>query len=134
MTDYRFPTRIEKIERLRSPEIKVEAAHRVRGEIQGSAASFAEYMVALVLYYLKLAFTYKYRVRGTAFTVDFRIDSGAERLALDVVNWTGGYETNRQRLRRQVIEHELGARLQVIYDTETGSFEDALEAVRRVVR
>jgi hypothetical protein len=133
MTDYRFPTRIEKIERLRSLAIEGEAAKRKRGEVQGRMASFAEFMVAMVLYYLKLTFIYNARLRGTSFGVDFLIYADGERIALDVENWTGGFETSRGRLRRQVIEHELGTRLQVIYDTETGSFEQALEAVRRVV-
>ena len=70
MTDYRFPTRIRAIERLEAPRIDVEIPEpkEERSEIAGRiAASFAEWVVALALWYLKLRFTYKKSIPKTKF-------------------------------------------------------------------
>lgn len=131
MVDYRFPDRIEKITRLRKEELEWLQAERKRGMIgERQAASFAEYTVALALWFLRMDFRYKYRILHTQYTVDFYIDNGGEWVPLDVINYTGLDPTAEQRLRTRVIEEALGVKLNVIYDTEVRTFEDAIDAVR----
>ena len=86
MTGYRFPTRIRRIEAVQAPdfEIKQEDAWQ-RGAIGGQiAGSFAEWVVALALWYLKIKFVYKYNFRGIRFVIDFYIDAGPDWIPVDV--------------------------------------------------
>jgi len=134
VTDYRFPTRIERIAQIRSPEIEIEIKPKERGEVMGITASFAEYMVALVLYYLRLRFYYKWKVPNTKYTVDFLIDMNGEWLLLDVNNFKDEYQTSTQRLRKRIIQNITNKELHMIWDTETVTFEMALSALRRLLR
>ena len=58
MTDYKFPARIKRLELIRIPDFEIEKPPRERGEIMGIMASFAEWVVALVFWYLKIEFFY----------------------------------------------------------------------------
>ena len=56
-----------------------------RGAIGGQiAGSFAEWVVALALWYLKIKFVYKYNFRGIRFVIDFYIDAGPDWIPVDV--------------------------------------------------
>ena len=134
MTDYLFPTRIDRISRIQPPEIEITEAPRERGEVMGIMASFAEYMVALVLWYLRFKFYYKWHVPETIYSVDFLIDMNGDWVLLDVTNDTHRYETSGRRLRKRVIQNVTNKELHTIWSSETITFEMALSAVRRLIR
>ncbi len=107
---------------------------RERGMIDGrQAASFAEYRVALALWFLRLEFRYKYTVLNTIYIIDFYIFNGIEWVPLEVRNYTGCPETSQDRLRIRIIEGTLSRKLNIIYDTQVQSFEMALDAIRSIL-
>jgi len=135
VTDYRFPTRIKKIERVKGPRIEYEVVEeeKERGMIGGRlAASFAEWGVALALWYLKIDFSYKYRIPLTKFQVDFYIKSGPDGVPLDVWQSEGYIDTGARIFRRKVIERVLGRHLWTVMDHEVRTFEAAITVIRRI--
>lgn len=135
-TNYHFPTRIRRIESVLSLELSITAAKDSRpGPVQGRVAgSFAEWVVALALWYLKLPFIYKYQVPGTRFVIDFYIDVGPDWLPVDVRTFWGYQQPPTRRFRALLIERMLGRPPAVIWDTQVSTFEQAVTTLRRVIR
>ena len=97
------------------------------------AGSYAEYMVARVLWHLRLEFHYQYRVLHTPYTIDFYIFNGAEWIPLDVRNDKADSTRSQDRVRARIIEHALNRELHTIYDTQARSFEMTLDAVSAIL-
>jgi predicted AAA+ superfamily ATPase len=117
------------------PEIKFKKVKPQRGLISGRVAgSFAEWMVALALWRMKLRFSYKYKVWGTRFVIDFYIDGGPSWVPVDVRQFGGFSENSVQRFRRQMIERILNRKLVIVWDFQVSTFEEAITTMRRVVR
>jgi len=138
MTDYRFPTRIEKIQgklKKRDPtDLEWEPAPKERGDINGrQVGSFAEWAVAMALWFLRLEFHYKFYIVHTPYFVDFYVNNGIEWVPVDVVNFSKVMETSEQRFRVATIERILDTGLRVIYDYEVTTFDGAVNAVRRII-
>ena len=136
MTDYRFPTRIKKIEKVRGPEIDLELMEEdlERGEIMGRyAASFAEWVVALALWYLKLKFVYKKGIRDTRYYVDFYIEASPLWVMLDVRQFSETTETSSQRFRKKIIESIMKRPLHTVWDYQVSTYEEAIHQVRKYV-
>jgi hypothetical protein len=106
-----------------------------RGAIHGQlAGSFAEYVVALALWYLKVRFIYKYQLRDTRFVIDFYIDAGPDWVPVDVRQFWGFEEDSKQRFRREMIERILKRPLEIVWNYQVSTFEEAITTMRRVVR
>ena len=135
MKSYRFPVRIKRIEAVISPEIAIRYTEdRRTGPIHGQeAGSFAEWVVALALWYLKTSFIYKYNIPNTRFVIDFYIDAGPDWVPVDVRKFWGYAETSVQRFRRRAVEQILNRTLAVIWDYQVSTFEEAITTVRRVM-
>ena len=134
MTNYRFPTRRPAASRLKGAELDWLPRERVLGMIGNHrAGSYAEYIVALVLWHLRLEFHYQYRVHPTPYTIDFYIFNGTEWVPLEVKNFSGDPKKSKDRLRYRIIENALNRDLNTIYDTQTMSFEMALDAVKAIL-
>jgi len=134
-TNYHFPTKIKRIESVQSPEIAITYMEdRVPGPVHGQiAGSFAEWVVALALWYLKLPFVYKYRLPETRFIIDFFIDAGPDWLPVDVRQFWGYEETSVQRFRAKMVERILHRPLAIIWDYQVSTFEEAVTTLRRVI-
>jgi len=134
MITYRFPKRTESSSHLKEDSLEWLPSRRERGMIAARrAGSYAEYMVARVLWHLRLEFHYQYRVLHTPYTIDFYIFNGAAWIPLDVRNYSGESTSSQDQLRVRIIENALNRELHTIYDTQTRSFEMALDAVRAIV-
>ena len=134
MTDYRFPTRIRRIEGVEGPQIDVDIPEprQERGEIAGrQAASFAEWVVALALWYLKLRFTYKKNIPKTKYTVDFYIEAAPQWVMLDVRTSAG--DNSSRRFRQKVIERVMHRPLHTLWSYEVSTYEEAIGRIRRLV-
>jgi len=134
---YRFPTRVEGVEVVRGAVVGMEPAIEaaVRGEIMGrQAASFAEWVFALALWYLKLRFVYQWPIPGTRFRVDFYVQSAPQWVLVDVRQFGQGQEGGSQRFRRKIIERKMGRPLQTVWDTDLASFEEGVNVVRKLTR
>ena len=134
MTNYRFPARRPATSRLKGADLDWLPRDRELGMIGNCrAGSYAEYMVALVLWYLNMEFHYQYRVLNTPYTIDFYIFNEAAWIPLDVRNYGGVPTRSQDRLRVRIIENALNRELNTIYDTQTKSFEMALDAVKAIL-
>ena len=134
MTEYRFPTKIEKIAGLLRTELEWLPPDRERGLIgERQASSFAEYMVAMALWFLRIEFRYKHSILHTPYYVDFYIFTGVDWIPLDVNQRTGVPLTGQDRLRVRVIEVALSMKLNLIYADQVRTFEGALDAVRAIL-
>ena len=134
--NYHFPIRIKRIQAVQAPEYYVKQAKgRERGGIHGQlAGSFAEFVVALALWFLKVRFIYKYQLRDTRFVIDFFIDAGPDWVPVDVRQFWGFEEDSKQRFRREMIERILKRPLEVVWDYQVSTFEEAITTMRRVIR
>lgn len=134
MTDFRFPKRLESNIRLKAGNLEWLAPERDRGMIgDRRAGSYAEYMVALVLWYLRLDFYYQYRILHTPYTIDFYIFNKVVWIPLDVRNYYSDSTPSLDQLRVRIIENALNRELNILYDTQTKSFEMALDALRAIL-
>jgi hypothetical protein len=134
MTGYRFPVRTGEAARFEGAELEWQPGKPERGLIgDRQAASYAEYRVAQVLWYLRLDFRYKVSVLHTPYVVDFYLFNGAEWLALDVVGGSGRVQRAAQALRLRVIKNALPARYRVLNDFDLQTFDQAVAAVRAVL-
>ena len=134
MTDFRFPKRAEPSSRLEAGDLEWLPSSRERGMIgDRRAGSYAEYMVARVLWHLRLEFHYQYRVTLTPYTIDFYIFNGAAWIPLDVRNDAADSTRSQDQLRARIIENALNRDLHTIYDTQARSFEMALDAVSAIL-
>ena len=136
MTNYKFPTRIRGIERIEGPRIDVEIPEpeEERGEIAGrQAASFAEWVVALALWYLKLRFTYKKSIPKTKYSVDFYIEAAPQWVMLDVWTVAGDRNNSSRRFRKKVIERVMGRPLHTLWSSQVSTYEEAIGQIRRLV-
>ena len=136
MSDYRFPTRIERIEKLRSPGIRFEITEPEveRGEIGSRlVASFTEWMVALALWYLKLRFVYKKNIPRTKFQIDFYIEAAPVWMMLDVRTMTANLDTSAMRFRQRVIEEVMQRPLHTLWDYQVTTYEEAIQELRRLL-
>ena len=135
--DYRFPTRIKKIEEVQGPRVHMEPPpdDEERGEIMGRyAVSFAEWVFALALWYLKLRFVYRWPIPRTRFHVDFYVQSAPQWALVDVRQFRQGQEAGSQRFRRAIIERKMGRPLHTVWDTELSTFEEGVNMVRKLTR
>jgi hypothetical protein len=98
------------------------------------AASFAEWVFALALWYLKLRFVYKWSIPGTRFYVDFYVQSAPQWVLVDVRQFTGSQESGQLRWRRKIIEREMGRPLHTVWDTDLSTFEEGVNEVRKLTR
>jgi len=130
---FRFKTKKSEIDKIREVLPRSYPVKPERGRIFGALASFAEWQVAQALWYLDLEFKYKWPVPDTIYLVDFMIlmDSW---IPLDVNNWNNVAETNKNRIRERVIEMKLETKLNVIWDVEVLTLDQAVSAVRQLMR
>lgn len=133
MVKFRFKTKKSEIDKIREVLPRSYPVKPERGRIFGALASFAEWQVAQALWYLDLEFKYKWPVPDTIYLVDFMIlmDSW---IPLDVNNWNNVAETNKNRIRERVIEMKLETKLNVIWDVEVLTLDQAVSAVRQLMR
>ncbi len=133
MVDYRFPTRIKSFQPVVGPRPEFEPPEddaELR-EIGGQRASFAEWVFALALWYLKVRFIYRWHIPETRFYVDFYIQSAPEWVMVDVRQFSSR-ETSNQRFRRKMIERKMMRPLHIIWDTDLSTFEEGVTVVRKL--
>jgi hypothetical protein len=105
------------------------------GAIGGQiAGSFSEWVVALALWYLKIKFIYKYNIRGTRFVIDFYIDAGPDWVPVEVRQFWGFETDARPRFRKEMIERLLNRPLQIVWDYQVSTFEEAITTMREIMK
>ena len=135
MTEFRFPTRRERVEAVKGPDVDIRPYRppRERGRIMGRVASYAEWIVALALWRLKLEFIFQKSIKGTKYKIDFFIEAAPLWIMLDVNQYSGNQQTGAQRFRKKVIERVMNRPLFLLWDTQVSTFEEAITSIRRIL-